>query len=103
MKPSLHLARRFARTHRASLELLETRIAPAAFVVTTLTDTVAADGFVSLREAILAANTNLAVNEAGAGDADGDRIAFDQSLVDDLILTSVFSITDDLAIDGNIL
>src|SRR5690242_12237035 len=69
-----------ARPQRTSIETLESRIAPAAFVVTTLSDVVAADGFVSLREAIQAANTDLAVNEAPAGSADGDSITFAPSL-----------------------
>lgn len=48
------------------------------YKVNTLADTVAEDGKVSLREAILAANRNEAVNEAPAGSASGmDRVTFD--------------------------
>ena len=83
-----------------SIEALESRIAPAAYVVTTLADIVAADGFVSLREAILAANTKLAVNEAAAGDADGNSITFDSSLHGSIGISSPFTISDDLSIDG---
>lgn len=39
----------------------------ATITVTTASDAIASDGFVSLREAILAANSNAAVNEAPAG------------------------------------
>lgn len=103
MKPTALPAFGSSRTQSTIVELLESRIAPASLVVTTLSDTVAADGFVSLREAIQAANTNLAVNEAGAGDADGDSITFDPALSGSISLGSVLSIVDDLSIDGDVL
>jgi|GEM_PF-3155774 len=100
MSPTTSL--RPARTLRTSVEALESRIAPAAFVVNTLNDVVAADGFVSLREAIQAANTNLAVNEAPAGFTDGDSISFDPSLFGSIELSSPLTISDDLIIDGSL-
>ncbi len=104
MSPTTSPTVRPARTHRTStsIEALESRIAPAAFVVTTLTDIVAADGFVSLREAILAANNKLAYNEASAGDADGNSITFDPSLSGSLELSGPLTISDDLTIDGTL-
>ena len=87
---------------RSSLEPLEARIAPATITVTTLDDTVAADGFVSLREAIMAANTNAPVNEAPAGDLADDHIGFDPALFGSIPLASVLTITDDVTIDGSV-
>src|SRR5436309_2249699 len=48
----------------------------ATITVNTTADTVAADGFCSLREAIQAANTNASVNECSAGAAGMDTIQF---------------------------
>ncbi|MBI1760633.1 MAG: putative Ig domain-containing protein, partial [Acidobacteria bacterium] len=52
-------------------------VQPASIVVNTTADTVVADGFCSLREALQAANTNVAVNECAAGNPGLDIIAFD--------------------------
>jgi len=68
---------------RAIAEQLEPRLllSGTAYVVDSLADTVANDGHVTLREAIQAANTNLAVNEAPAGSiSDPDSITFASSL-----------------------
>jgi len=83
-------------------ETLEDRTLLTAYVVDTATDAVAVDGLVSLREAIQAANTDTAVNEAAAGMADGDTITFDVSLTGTTItlLLGEFSITQDLVISG---
>ena len=65
---------------RPSAEALEPRLllSGMTFLVNSLADAVAADGVVTLREAIQAANTNLAVNEAPAGSAaEADIITFD--------------------------
>ncbi|HMY74583.1 MAG TPA: CSLREA domain-containing protein, partial [Blastocatellia bacterium] len=48
----------------------------ATITVNTTADTVAADGFCSLREAIQAANTNAAVNECTSGQSGLDNIVF---------------------------
>jgi hypothetical protein len=72
-------ASRFCR-HRPCLELLEDRCLPAQIIVTNPFDTIASGDGVSLREAIQAANTDTAVNEAKAGDPGLDTIAFDPSL-----------------------
>ncbi|MCC7146507.1 MAG: right-handed parallel beta-helix repeat-containing protein [Phycisphaeraceae bacterium] len=90
------------------LELLEPRLllSGTAYVIDSLLDTVAADGHLTLREAIEAANTNAAVNEAAAGSAsETDSITFAPSLFAgghaDLILSGTeLSITDDLSITG---
>ena len=65
------------------LETLEDRRVLASYVVDTLDDVVAADGLVSLREAITAANSNATINEAPAGNegpGNVDSIQFAPSL-----------------------
>ncbi len=54
----------------------------ATFVVNTILDDggLVPDGLISLREAIVAANTNETFGDAPAGDADGDSIIFDAAL-----------------------
>jgi uncharacterized repeat protein (TIGR01451 family) len=64
------------RARRPRLERLEPRALMATIVVTGTGDTIAADGIVTLREAITAANTNAASGDAPAGDAGLDTIAF---------------------------
>jgi len=86
------------------LEPLEDRRLLTAITVTDLSDTIAADGVVTLREAIHAANTDSPVNEAAAGDG-ADTITFDPSLFtpgpQTLTLAGVeLAITDDLTITG---
>src|SRR5215831_3381732 len=72
-------ATRKRRGTRLGLEVLEHRLAPAVtLLVTGPGDAVAADGVVTLREALLAANTNTTVNEAVHDGSGGtDRISFD--------------------------
>ena len=86
-------------------ETLERREMLSAYVVTTLEDVVAADGRLSLREAVLAANTNQPVNEAIAGEVSLDGItfaddAFDPSGERRVDLTSELPIAGRLRIDG---
>jgi len=73
------------------------------YVVDSLGDTVAADGVLTLREAILAANTNTAVNEAPGG-CEGltDIITFASSLTGQTITLDAeqLDITEDLEIRG---
>jgi CSLREA domain-containing protein len=71
-------------------------------VVNTTADTVAADGFCSLREAIQAANTNLAVNECPAGLAGFDTIEFNLGTGTPTInvLSALPTITEPVVIDG---
>jgi hypothetical protein len=74
-----------------------------AYVVNTTQDVVAADGHLSLREAVLAANTNAAAPDAPAGSAvNMDVITFDPSLTGKTITLSGFDlpVTDNLAIVG---
>ncbi len=72
-----------ARRVLPAMETLETRLllSGTAYLVDSLADTVAADGVVTLREAIEAANTNTAVTaDVPAGnDAETDTITFDQA------------------------
>ena len=79
----------------------------AAFVVNTSIDDASGtvDGFVSFREAIIAAETNAPFGDAMAGDVDGDTITFSPLLLAHTIqLTNgECSITDDLFIDGGTL
>src|SRR5437762_2859695 len=66
---------------RLEFDVLEDRCVPTTYVVTTNLDVVAIDGKVSLREAIMAANTDAPVNEAPAGSAvTPDRILFAPAL-----------------------
>src|SRR5262245_52752756 len=64
---------------RLCLEALEDRLTPAvSLLVTGPGDAVAPDGVVTLREAVLAANTNTTVNEAVHDGSGGmDTIRFD--------------------------
>ena len=65
----------------AAVERLEPRTLLTFIVVTTPDDVVGDDGFVSLREALTAANTNAAFHEAPAGEAAAiDRVRIDPNL-----------------------
>jgi fibronectin-binding autotransporter adhesin len=69
---------------RLRLEPLEDRRMLSVFAVNSLADVVAADGLVTLREALQAANTNTAVYDAPAGSAtETDVITFAPSLFTD--------------------
>ena len=89
---------------RAMIEPLEPRLLlSTSYLVTSLADTVAVDGAITLREAIQAANTNAVVCDAPAGDAVGtDMISFDPSLTGGVITLggTQLSITDELEIHG---
>ena len=86
------------------IEALEDRVLLTTFLVDTLADTNdnVADGFVSLREAIIAAETNAAFGDAAAGSADGDRILFASGIANGTInlIHGDFEISDDLVING---
>src|SRR5262245_9608840 len=69
----LHASRK---SRRLFIEPLENRSLLATLVVTGTGDTIAADGIVTLREALTAASTNLASGDAAAGDAGLDIINF---------------------------
>ena len=97
---------------RAQLpELLETRVLPAVITVTTAADSAptAADGLVSLREAIEAANTNASVDGSAAGSAtEVDVIQFSPSLFNGgstpatfLLTGGELSITESVTIQGS--
>ena len=83
---------------------LEPRQMLTTFVVDTIVDSplAAEDGLVSLREAIVASNTNTASGDAVAGSVNGDVIRFAPALAGLTIqLTGgEFEITDDLRIQG---
>src|SRR5262245_17990740 len=64
------------RRTRLSLEALETRTVPAIITVTDVGDAIALDGFVTLREALTAANINAPMGDAPAGDLGLDTIRF---------------------------
>jgi hypothetical protein len=99
---------------RLEFDVLEDRCVPTVYVVNTNLDVVAADGKLSLREAIQAANTNAVVNEAPAGSAvTTDHIFFAPSLAGktitlngtELLITESLTITglgaNQLTISGN--
>ena len=80
---------------------------PQTITVTSLLDVVADDGFITLREAIAAANTNASVCDAHAGLPGMDRIVFAPSLFEDGPGTILFGgnfvalgISDDIDIQG---
>ena len=73
----------------------------ATLTVTTVLDADAADGFCSLREAILAANDDVAHNECPAGDGP-DRIVFGLTTPAEINLTADLpTITETLLIRGS--
>ena len=88
------------RINSADYNSLEQRLALTTFVVTSLGDGIANDGLVTVREAIVAANTNASSGDAAAGEATGDIIRFNSSLAGGTInLTEgQLTILDDLAI-----
>ena len=67
------------------------------YIITADNDAIAMDGLVSLAEAIQAANTNTAVNEAAAGEPDGDSITFDSG-IGQVTLTAPLTISEDLVL-----
>lgn len=74
------------------------------FVVDTTLDIIALDGQISLREAINAANGNVQVGDAPAGDPTGDIIAFSPKIMGGtiplsmpIVLTENIDLRDDLA------
>ena len=93
------------RKHKAgsvSYEALEPRQLLATLTVTTTSDVAdgGIDGEISLREAIIATNTNAPFGDAPAGDVFDDRIEFADSLLGQTITLngSELSITDQLTI-----
>jgi hypothetical protein len=99
---------RFRRARRPRLESLEERALLTAYVVDTIADDPLAtaadtDGFVSLREAIQAANTNAPFGDAAAGDSGtADEITFDAALTGLTIVLggAELTVSDDLKITG---
>lgn len=81
MRSSLHLSFRASRRHQPTHakpigEPLETRRLLASIAVNSAGDSLAADGLVTLREAIIAANTDTAT-EGGQAGSGNDTITFD--------------------------
>lgn len=90
---------------RPQLEALEDRTAPAVLTVNSLADNVTAgDGLVTLREAIIAANTD-ATTDLGQTGSGADTIQFDSSLFSGgaqtlLMSLGQFRISSNLSITG---
>lgn len=94
------LGRRGKMRRRLSAETLERRNLLATITVTSLDDTVVDDGQVTLREAILAANTDSSVDGSTPGSGP-DEISFDSSLSGAITLSgNRLEISDDLTISG---
>ena len=74
----------------------------ATITVTLLSDGAVVPGECTLREAITAANTNVAVNGCAAGEAGADQIVFEPSLGGGTIemFFSSYAVTEELSIDG---
>ena len=103
--PLANLPTSMLRGRQCRLEALEDRrlLSVVPYLVTSLADNTLADGFVTLREAIEAANTNAIVGDAHAGsDTETDIITFDPSLTSGTIVLggTELSITEDLEIQG---
>ena len=86
-------------------EALEDRTLLTAYVVDSADDDATddgttMDGVVTLREAIIASQTNAAFGDAAAGEADGDSISFDATVVAINLDEALPELTDDLSIDG---
>ena len=92
---------------QSSIERVEDRTLLSAYLVNTISDSVAdasgtPDGQISLREAITAANTNAAFGDAPAGSGTGDVIRFAASVASKTIVLTQgdLNVTDDLIVDG---
>ncbi len=87
-----------------AFEILEPRHLLATIIVNSTVDDAsgAADGLISLREAVIAANTNADFGDAVAGDINGDIIQFDSSLLGSTytLTEGEIQITDDVLIQG---
>ena len=109
MRRGLSFARHRNRSRRwCALEQLEPRRVLATITVTSLADGVIDDGAVTLREALLAAESNTSIDGSAAGDElVTDRIVFDSALAGgaiDLVESdsgSALSINSDLIIEGS--
>jgi len=105
---SKRMRRKSRQSKRRSVnyQALEPKLPLATFVVNTLLDypiDSPADGLISLREAVAAANANAVVGDAPAGSEQGDRIIFAPDLFanDRIVLTEgEMVIEDDLVIRG---
>jgi predicted outer membrane repeat protein len=92
---------------KPNYDSLERRNLLATFLVTTADDVVNADdGLLSLREAVIAANTNEVFSDAPAGEVEGDRIIFEAGGLGgdpsdiQLLTEGELEITDDLVVVG---
>lgn len=95
------ITRRRDRSQRVGAEALETRALLATITVTSLGDTVANDGDVTLREAVQAANTNQSVDGSTAGNG-VDTIVFDPSLNGEkIVLDQPLRVTESVEFQGN--
>ena len=84
----------------SAAETLEPRTLLTRFLVTTAADVVAADGLLSLREALTAANTDAAFSDAAAGTGD-DRVVFAGHLAGGRFETrGTLAVTDSVIVDG---
>jgi fibronectin-binding autotransporter adhesin len=104
--------RRRKSARHSVIERLEDRTLLTVFVVNTTSDSPddaagVSDGLISLREAIIASNTNAAFGDAPAGSATGDTIVFDPTVFSGpeaartiSMNNGAFIITDDLRITG---
>ena len=96
------MPRRHAFTFRPRIERLEDRTVPTTFTVNTTAMDLAADGQVSLLEAIQAANTNAPAGDAPAGTAGLDTIRFTPALNGQTITVPApgLTVSEDLTITG---
>ena len=84
----------------AGAEQLEVRRLLTTYTVSTGADVVAADGEISLREALQAAQTNSRVFDAMAGDEGRDVVTFADGLTEISIDGALPALSDSIVIDG---
>ena len=97
------IRKRNSQLAKHSYSRLEQRLPLTTFFVNSLVDDALGieDGLISLREAIVAANTNSAFGDAVAGELDGDVIQFDIPVGSTYTLTEgQLDISDDLLVHG---
>lgn len=103
MRQSPRPSRRHARP-ALTLLLLSSTAFGTDYIVDSTGSGTAADGLVTLEEALAAASGNVAVGDAPAGEEDGDTITFDPALAGQVIsVAGELVVTDDVTIQGRLI
>ena len=108
VRSALHRRRNLPPVHPSLglVEPLEPRQMLSAYVINSAGDDVSgiANGQLTLREALIAAETNAPFGDAAAGSANGDTVSFALGLTGQTInlVNGPFSLSDDVLIDGGL-